>query len=112
MKKPKINRIIFWVYLIIITAVSLYPLSEHPLTRNDKLNHIIAYLVFAVLFYLAFGENNWKVIIWGAVYGLGIEIMQGFFPFRTFDPYDLLSNMAGILAGMGIIQLYLRVKKE
>lgn len=66
---------------------------------NDKLIHIIVFFGFAVLVDLSSSRKPfwlWKGLPL-LVYGVGIEVMQYFTPFRSFSIMDMVADFAGIL---------------
>jgi len=66
---------------------------------NDKLIHIVVFFGFAVLVDLASSRKPfwlWKGLPL-LVYGIGIEVMQYFTPFRSFSVMDMVADFAGIL---------------
>ncbi len=72
-----------------------YPVVEDI---NDKVNHIAAFAVLALLADLSFPRHGFwlpKALLLLA-YGLGIEVIQYFLPYRTFSLLDLLADAAGV----------------
>ncbi len=66
---------------------------------NDKLIHAIVFFGFAFLIDLASSRKPfwlWKGLPLLA-YGIGIEVMQYFTPFRSFSVMDMVADFAGIL---------------
>ena len=66
---------------------------------NDKLIHIVVFFGFAVLVDLSSSRKPfwlWKGLPL-LVYGVGIEVMQYFTPFRSFSIMDMAADLAGIL---------------
>lgn len=66
---------------------------------NDKLIHIVVFFGFAVLLDLSSSRKPfwlWKGLPLLA-YGIGIEMMQYFTPFRSFSVMDMVADFAGIL---------------
>jgi len=66
---------------------------------NDKLIHAVVFFGFAVLVDLASSRKPfwlWKGLPLLA-YGIGIEVMQYFTPFRSFSVADMVADFAGIL---------------
>lgn len=66
---------------------------------NDKVIHVIVFFGFAVLIDLASSrEPFW---LWKGLpllsYGVGVEVMQYFTPFRSFSVLDMVADFAGIL---------------
>jgi VanZ family protein len=98
---------IFWLSVIKTPSLKLY---ENWFWDNiDKFGHTLAYIA---LFFSGASSlrsfskkkqltiSNLKVLFtFGLLYGLSIEILQHFLPHRSFDPFDLLANTAGLILG-------------
>ena len=68
-------------------------------TKSGFFQHVFGYFVFSALACLAFkGNNIWAIFVGILIMGAGLEIIQYALPTRTFNLYDLLANLAGILA--------------
>ena len=86
--------------LVGIAVLAFAPLASDPGTGNDKLNHLLAFGVLAALVDRSFpspepgqGWGKWASLLG---YGLFIEAVQSFLPFREASGWDLLANGAGI----------------
>lgn len=86
--------------LVGIAVLAFAPLASDPGTGNDKLNHLLAFGVLAALADGSFpgpgpgqGWYKWAGLV---AYGLLIEAVQSFLPFREASGWDLLANGAGI----------------
>jgi VanZ family protein len=66
---------------------------------NDKLNHIFAFFILALLADFSFTEKKFSVVIFIPLfcYGLTIETMQHFLPYRMFSLFDVAANAVGLL---------------
>jgi VanZ family protein len=67
---------------------------------QDKLLHFLA---FAVITFFAYA-SNFKIkriflFIILILYGLSIEVIQNSLEYRTFELYDLLSDIIGVFVG-------------
>jgi VanZ family protein len=67
---------------------------------QDKLLHFIA---FAVITFFAYA-SNFKIkriflFLILILYGLSIEVIQNSLEYRTFELYDLLSDIIGVFVG-------------
>lgn len=105
----------YWAPVLAFCA-ALFVQSSYPsiktglsFVHQDKLLHVIAYGVLAVLFYRA-GWVTWaarlspRQLFWisacfAGLYGVSDEIHQAFVPSRQFDIYDLLADIAGGVVG-------------
>lgn len=102
---PWLARLALAVCLTIISVLAFAPLTADPGTGHDKLNHLLAFGVLAWLADLAFpgpGPDPWSG--WGLAkwvgllgYGLFIETVQFFLPYRDFSLWDLAADAAGLL---------------
>ena len=101
-------KLAFWAAIVVVLAIaylSLMPSEELPSPRlNDKLNHVIAYGVLAVL--ATIGRKSVAIIpVLGGVivYGFLIEGLQGVMGLgRSASWLDGLANTVGALAGVGL----------
>jgi VanZ family protein len=91
---------LFWIYVIVIFIIAVIP-GQVPLgSENDKINHLLAFFVFMILACLSYGKTNPVfLILAGLLYGILIEIVQLFVPFRTFSYLDIASDLAGLALG-------------
>ncbi len=92
-------RLLLGLALLIITGMTLTP-SPGVIQQsvNDKLGHILAFLVLAFLAHASWPELkfSWRQIIPLLGYGMAIEITQYFIPNRYFSLLDIAADLAGI----------------
>ncbi len=79
---------------------------------HDTVLHAIVYGIFCFFLLRAFCEARWSLctarvhmyaLIATVTYGLLVECMQGFFPWRVLSFEDFLANAAGgILVSIGV----------
>ena len=83
-----------------ISYLAFAPLTAAALPSNDKVNHIAAFLVLAWLAEGAYPGRSAAIPRWGllVLYGLVIEVVQHYLPYRHFSLLDLAADVAGILA--------------
>ena len=101
------------VLLLLGLVFALLP-SEYIETgweTNDKLMHATAFFGFAILLDMASSRDFWRfqfplLLAYGAL----IEVLQSFFPWRTFSLLDLLADAAGLLLYWLMFRLWLKVK--
>lgn len=91
-----------------VAALAFYPLAEPPLTGQDKINHILAFVTLAGLADRAYpsppaGRRWWIGGLLG--YGLFIEIVQYHLPLREFSWLDWLADAAGLLLYLVVSRL-------
>ena len=104
MNGSRSNIIVFRISLaaaasgILILATT--PL-EYPMVSgiNDKLNHIFAFFVLALLSDFSFPDKKFFLSIFLPVmgYGMTIELIQHFLPYRMFSLFDVAADAIGIV---------------
>jgi len=81
------------------------PVAEN---MNDKINHVIAFFLLALLVDLSFPVWSFRTKVFVLIaYGLSIEVVQAYLPYRSCSLFDLGAD-AGGLALYGICQPALR----
>jgi len=87
--------------LAVIMILALLPLPTLlPITQGDKVLHFLAF-AFVTLWFLGVFEPAIAPRVAGGLvlYGVLMELLQGLTPYRSADPYDVLSDVIGISAG-------------
>ncbi|CAG0973703.1 hypothetical protein ANRL3_01667 [Anaerolineae bacterium] len=88
----------------IVIWLSLTPLPPQPpgFLNWDKGQHVAAYACLMYWYGMGFGRHwRWPVFLVGL--GVGLEFLQGYGGFRSFDPFDMIANTIGV--GFGLIVL-------
>lgn len=85
--------------------------SPAVLSVNDKLAHLLTFFVLAFLADYSYPVStyNWEKITALLCYGIGIECVQYFIPFRDFSLLDILADLIGLLAYPLIIPLLKKI---
>ncbi|WP_299891357.1 VanZ family protein [uncultured Lacinutrix sp.] len=117
----KYSLLISIIYSIVLAALSLFKINtvtqELP-SNSDKLFHALAYLIFTLLWFLAFFFNKKlsKVkalsyaFLCSVCFGIAIEVLQGLITVnRQCDVNDVIANVIGTIIAAIII---LSLKKE
>ena len=98
-----------WLRLFLFVGVSVILLDAglrpQPIpqvfAQEDKLHHLIGFMVLAFSCRLAFPSIKPGTIKAGCLLtGVLIEAAQGLMPLRTASPYDMLANCTGVLIGL------------
>lgn len=104
-------------WIVIISWLSLKPIEtgKFALVGLDKIAHFFFYGVMAFL------ANNqkvvleeskrreWYVFLFCALFGLGIEIIQGtLIEGRYFELWDLIANIIGIIIGIIVSNFFFK----
>lgn len=93
----------FRIALVLSIALICYLATspdEDPITASasDKASHLLAFFTLALLTDFAFplSRLGWVKVALLMGFGLGIEVVQYFLPYRTFSLLDLLTDGFGI----------------
>jgi|SRR3989338_2670330 len=106
------SKRIFWTLWVISLALFFAPVPVSP-TSGLGFDKIIHVLIFAALTYFAFAGHRKiaQTIILLGLYSIAVEYVQEtLFSYRSFDAYDILAGLAGILL-ITIIKIPLLRKK-
>lgn len=103
--KPERPQLVFLRVCLAATLIAILFLAtthqQMPVAANisDKFNHALAFFVLAWLTDRAFpGKTFWKTKALPLLaYGIGIECLQYFLPFREFSILDMLADGAGLI---------------
>jgi len=82
--------------LILATTPLEYPMVSGI---NDKLNHIFAFFVLALLSDFSFPDKKFFLAIFLPImgYGVTIELIQHFLSYRMFSLFDVAADAMGIV---------------
>ena len=108
-----LSRIGLIVCLVIVTALTVMPLQEFPPAENinDKVSHLLAFLALAIVADYSFPEKDF-IVSKGLpllAYGIGIEIVQYFLPYRSFSVLDMIADAMGLLVYVLVIPVLNRI---
>lgn len=96
-------RLLFWACAAAVLVLSLMPPTQPlPTTGWDKTNHLLAFVVLAVLGRRAYAGHGLAVLLALVAYGGLIELLQGLTAYREADWVDLLADSAGVAAGCAL----------
>ena len=106
-----------FLYLLVLATLSVLPLGgvSKELTditviriRGDYLLHMLVYLPMLGLMLLSFPNWKWGMVAIAIGLGVGLEYLQMFLNYRSFNINDLVANLAGVVIGGGIYPLITR----
>ena len=125
--QTRMNHLIFRWFPLIVYCIFIYVQSSHPSPEDlpsfrfmDKMLHIAAYAVLAVLFYRAYQtlpiRHNLRLLILlsimsASLYGIIDEIHQYFVPFREADIFDGVADIIGAIIGVLVYQTWVERKQ-
>jgi VanZ family protein len=107
-------RMILVITLIVISwqATIQNGIEPPPVVNGDKILHFLAFAVLAFLVDFAFPLSRFGAakIILLITYGLAIEVIQSFLPYRFASAADLLTDIFGICTYALFIPLLKRLQ--
>ncbi|CAK7207590.1 hypothetical protein SEUCBS139899_010400 [Sporothrix eucalyptigena] len=103
---------IFFLLLVVAGYAGLSSLQLGDII-NDKVLHFITFFVLTVAFYWIVDTSrrrtlNMALIVCTGGLGVGSEVLQGLLPDngRVFDAMDIVANILGSLAALGLCSWY------
>ena len=115
MKVQHIFRILFWLLLGIILAISIMPAGDAPIVfANDKLNHGLAFFTLSLMARLLWSRTHAAILfVLLMVFGGGIELLQLSMGLgRDADWMDFGADVVAILLGIWVGKLLWSVKSR
>jgi len=110
----RIRRWALAVYLLVASALFLAPIpapAEAP-TYADKVAHVLLLGALAVLLWWNLAAPRWGraalAVCLAVAYAAAIEILQGFTPFRTRDPADVVAGGIGAVLAVAVAVIFAR----
>jgi VanZ family protein len=96
------------ILIIVIFILSVLKISDTNLPEeSDKVVHFIMYFFCAAAFYFL----KFKYYLFYAIgYGIFIEIVQYFIPWRSFSVGDIIANSLGALSFFIVIKIIFKNK--
>ena len=101
-------RIILGISLVLISVFSIQEIDVNSsVSLSDKLLHLFCFLYLTIISWLSRIIYNelWLYVIVLA-YGILIEIVQIYIPYRSFEFLDIFADFLGILAGSLFINFF------
>ncbi len=105
-------RVLFYSLLAVITWLAVTPLHVPQVNPDwgDKVNHAAAFAVLFVAGYKAY-HSAFRLWVWLVAYGMFIEVLQSFLPFRFASAEDVVADVAGIALGQLVVTALRRYGK-
>ena len=92
-------QVAFTLTIVVITYLATTSL-DYPLVEKswDKLNHFVAFAVFALLLDYSFPKGAFGMWKCGSLCGYGVllELIQYYLPYRAFSLIDICADGLGI----------------
>lgn len=102
------------VFLLLLFLAAYAGLTKLQLGEyvNDKVLHYITFFLLSIVFYWVVDTTRRRtlhmtLVVCTLVLGVGSEFLQSFLPNdRDFDIWDIVANVVGSLAGIGLCSWY------
>lgn len=105
-------RLGFWILLTAITVFSLLPLEFAVQSGlSDKVDHLLGYAALTAARRIGYPSRRHPLMqaAWIIAYGMAIEYAQSFIPGRMMSGWDVVANSAGVLLGLVLAWLVIRL---
>ena len=101
-------KIILVISVPIITIFSVHEVNlESSVNFLDKVFHFLGFCYLTLITWLSkILSKDLHVYVIVLAYGILIEIVQRFLPYRSFEYLDIFVDFIGILAGLIIIKIF------
>lgn len=100
------RKVLFFIWFGLIVFFSIVPnsagdqswLSKMALTSSGFFQHVFGYFVLTALAFRAFEKKRfWLYLVGIVLAGVLFEAVQYALPARTFNVYDVVANVAGVM---------------
>jgi len=99
--------------LSIIPDDEEYGVDIPKLTESGFFLHLLAYLTAALPGFFAHRSSLIKVVIFLTLYSTFLEWLQRYIPMRSFNYWDIVANLSGIMLAVLVYQFVpQKIKKE
>ena len=101
-------RIILGISVALISFLSIQEIeAQSSVNISDKLLHFFCFLYLSTISWLSriIYKELWLYVI-VLTYGILIEIVQIYIPYRSFEFLDIFADLLGVLAGSFFINLF------
>lgn len=105
MRSIRISFVLWTILIIIGTLMPNLSLPNSFITWTDKVIHGVIFMIWGILFLLAFRKHARKILpfwAWGVSFGFLDEILQSLVSNRTTDFWDFIADIVGLIIAYGI----------
>ena len=101
------------LFILALCSIPGHSVPDLTLFTFDKLGHFGIFFIGALLWMRAWPERPRRIFAVGVAFSVGTELYQGLVPFlgRSADPFDVLADVLGLTAGLGVA-LWLRRRRS
>jgi VanZ family protein len=101
-------RIILGISVVLISALSIQEIEvQSSVNFSDKLLHFLCFLYLTIVAWLSrIISKEFLLYVIVLAYGILIEIVQIYIPYRSFEFLDIFADFLGVLAGSFLINFF------
>ena len=101
-------KIILVISILLISVLSIQDISvESSANLSDKLLHFFCFLYLTIVTWLSrIFSKEFLLYVIVLAYGILIEIVQIYIPYRSFEFLDIFADFLGVLAGSFLINFF------
>ena len=102
-----------WAWAAAIVWLSLTPAPPKvDFSHSDKLGHLLGYGLLMLWFSLLYLKRRTRIAYAAGfiAMGIGLELLQGHFGYRTYEVFDMYANALGVLLGWAAALLLARIR--
>ena len=114
MLKKRIWLIIFWGWALGVLILSVIPNQKIFIKQGsldfDPHGYFQHFIAYGIGMFIGLKVNKNKTAMFIVLLGIFIEIIQYFLPYRSFNLFDILANLSGVIFIWIIHPLFLKGK--
>ncbi|MDX1532486.1 MAG: VanZ family protein [Rhodothermales bacterium] len=104
---PQLAALAWALLILVLCALPSSTLPDASLLGIDKVGHFGMFFIGGVLWGRAWSGRLGAVLVGGVLLAVGTEALQALLSMgRAADPFDAVADVAGLLAGLGVLILW------
>ena len=112
MLKNRFWQVLFWSWALGVLILSVIPNQKIFVKQGsldfDPHGYFQHFLAYGIGMYIGLKVNKNKTAMFIVLFGIFIEIIQYFLPYRSFNLFDILANLSGVIFILIIYSLFLK----
>lgn len=111
------RQLVFRIALLAAVLLVSYLVFSKPsypqnIPNLDKVGHIGSFFMLSWLAYLAYRPRWYWIVLELAFYGIMIEFIQSFLPYRSADVKDFMADMVGVALFYLVLGIWHLVRRK
>lgn len=97
--KSNFFKLALFIALIVMSYLvfSKPTYSQNTIPYFDKIGHMSSFFILTALTYLAFRPHWLFILVVMGAYGIIIEVIQSYIPYRGAEVADVVADLTGVL---------------